>query len=218
MVTTRILVADDHAVVRAGLRYLLDAQPDLTVADEAGTGEEAVAKAISLRPDILLLDIALPDLNGLEVARRVRQQAPSVRIIVLSMYNDEAYLRQFLELGAVGYVPKEAAHTELLDAVRAVARGDAFIHPSLLKLLIDSYQRQPGTFQGQQPVSDLSARETEVLRLVALGHTSQEIAEQLCISTSTVETHRARIMEKLDLRSRAQLVRYALSRGLLEEH
>jgi len=176
-----------------------------------------VEKVIALRPDILLLDIAMPGLNGLEAARQIRQQAPQVRIIVLTIYDDEAYLRQFLEMGAAGYVLKKAADTELVDAIRIVERGEAFVYPSLMRQVIDSYLKQPPPSHDRKATAELSAREMEVLRLVALGYTAQQVADQLYISVSTVQTHRAHIMEKLGFRSRAQLVRYALARGLLQE-
>jgi two-component system response regulator NreC len=216
MEPTRILIADDHAVLRSGLRLLLDAQPDFEVVGEASTGEETVERAIALRPDILLLDIAMPDLNGLEAARCIRQQAPEVRIIVLTMYDDEAYLRQFLEMGAAGYVLKKAADTELAAAIRAVHRGESFVYPSLMGRLIDSYLKQPASTATTEGNDGLSPREVDVLRLLALGYTNQQIADELCIGVSTVETHRTRIMEKLGLRGRAQLVRYALARGLIK--
>ena len=212
----RILIADDHAVIRSGLRLLLDAQADMEVVGEAGTGEETVAKTEALQPDILLLDIAMPGLNGLEAARQVRQRVPQVRIIVLTMYDDDAYLRQFLEIGAAGYVLKKAADTELVNAIQAVHRGEPFIYPSLMGQLIDSYLKQPSPVRGRESSEELSSRESEVLQLVALGYTSQQIADQLSISVNTVETHRAHIMEKLGLRGRAQLVRYALAKGLLK--
>ena len=211
----RILIADDHHVLRSGLRLLLNAQPDFEVVGEASTGVETVERAIALRPDVLLLDIAMPDLNGLEAARRIRQQAPELRIVVLTMYDDEAYLRQFLEMGAAGYVLKKAADTELADAIRAVHRGESFVYPSLMGQLIDSYLKQPPPQVAPQSSEKLSPREVEVLRLVALGFTNQQIADELCIGVSTVETHRTHIMEKLGLRGRAQLVRYALAKGLL---
>ena len=214
---TRILIADDHAVVRSGLRLILSAQPDLEVVGEAGTGDETVERTVALRPDILLLDTAMPGMNGLEAGRLIREQAPEVRIIVLTIYDDEAYLRQFLEMGAAGYVLKKAADTELVAAIRAVQRGEPFIYSSLTRQLIDSYLKQPAPPFGDRPDEELSARENDVLRLVVLGYTSQQIADQLCISASTVETHRAHIMEKLGLRGRAQLVRYALAKGLLNE-
>jgi len=218
MTQLRVVIADDHAVVRSGLRLILGSQPDIEIVGEAATGEEAIRQARSLRPDMILLDIAMPGLNGLEAARAIRQEAPEVRIVVLTMYDDEAYLREFLQLGAAAYVLKEAADTELLAAIRAVQRGEPFIYPSLTRQLIDLYLKQA---QPPLPVdnheAELSPRETEVLRLVALGLTGQQIAGRLLISASTVETHRAHVMEKLGLRGRAQLVRYALSKGLLQD-
>jgi two-component system response regulator NreC len=213
----RILIADDHNVVRSGLRVLLDSQADLQVVEEAGTGEETVERTVALRPDICLLDIGMPGINGLEAARQIREQAPEVRIIVLTMYDDEAYLRQFLEMGAAGFVLKKAADTELVNAIRAVHRGESFVYPSLMRQLIDSYLEQEPSTTDTHGGEEISPREGEVLRLVALGYTSQQVADELCISVSTVETHRAHIMEKLGLRGRAQLVRYALAKGILSD-
>ena len=211
----RILIADDHAVMRAGLRLLLDGQDDMQVVDEAGDGWQTVEKAVALRPDIVLLDITMPGLSGLEAARQIRQKAPEVKLVVLTMHDDEAYLRQFLQIGAAGYIVKKAADTELVAAIRAVHRGESFIHPSLTRVLIDRYLQQPPPARAKGPAEELTPRETEVLRLVAQGYTSQQIADQLSISVNTVETHRAHVMEKLGLRGRAQLVRYAIARGLL---
>lgn len=211
----RVLIADDHAVVRSGLSVLLNAQPDFEVVGEAATGEEAVERTTTLVPDVLLLDIAMPGLNGLEAARHIRRRAPEVRIIVLTMHDDEGYLRQFLEIGASGYVLKKAADTELADAIRAVHRGESFVYPSLMPRLIDSYLGKDSARRPPPGADELSPREEEVLRYVALGYTSQQIADELSIGASTVETHRGRIMEKLGLRGRAQLVRYALAKGLL---
>ncbi len=212
----KIFIADDHTVVRSGLGVLLNAQPDFEVVGEAASGAETVEKVVALGPDVLLLDIALPDVNGVEVARQIRKDAPGVRIIVLTMYDDEGYLRQFLEIGVSGYVLKKAADSELTDAIRAVYRGESFVYPSLMPHLIDSYLRKEAATSDSSAREALSPREKEVLRLVALGFTSQQIADDLSIGTSTVETHRAHIMKKLGLRGRAQLVRYALASGLLE--
>ncbi len=217
MTPLRVVIADDHAVVRSGLRLILGTQPDIEIAGEAATGEEAVRQTLLLRPDMILLDISMPGINGLDAARAIREQAPEVRIVVLTVYDDEAYLREFLQLGAAGYVLKQAADTELLAAIRAVQRGEPFIYPSLTRQLIGLYLKQshPEPPTGGREV-ELSPRETEVLRLVALGLSGRQIADRLFISTSTVETHRAHVMEKLGLRGRAQLVRYALSKGLLQ--
>lgn len=213
----RILIADDHALVRSGLSVVLNAQPDFEVVGEAATGRETIERVVALKPDVLLLDIAMPDGNGLEAAQEIRRKAPDVRIIVLTMYDDEGYLRQFLAIGAAGYVLKKAADTELADAIRAVDRGESFVYPSLMPRLIDSYLGRESPAPRSPRAASLSPRETEVMRLVALGYTSQQIADELVIGTSTVDTHRARIMEKLGLTSRAQLVRYALARGLLTD-
>lgn len=204
-------------MMRSGLRLLLGSLPDMEVVGDAGSGEEAIEKAVHLQPDVLLLDISMPGMGGLEAARLVRKQAPAVRIIVLTMYNDEAYLRQFLEAGVSGYVLKRAADTELADAIRAVRRGESVVYPSLMGGLIDSYLNRPAQSEAVRNAEGLSPREIEVLRLVALGNTSQQISNRLLISVNTVETHRAHIMEKLGLHSRVQLVRYAASAGLLNK-
>ena len=215
---TRILIADDHAVVRSGLKLILQSQPDFELVGEAATGEETLAKTLALRPEVLVVDIGMPGLNGLEAARLIREQAPEIRIVVLTMYDDQAYLQQALEIGAAGYVLKQAADAELVAAIRAVLRGESFIYPSLTGQLINLVlQQKKQVTPAPEGAAELSAREMEVLRLVALGYSGQQIADQLGISASTVETHRAHVMEKLNLRGRAQLVRYALSKGLLEE-
>jgi len=214
----RILIADDHTLVRSGLKLILGAQPDFELVGEAATGEETIARAKELVPDILLLDISMPGMNGVDAGRVIRDEAPGIRIIVLTMHDDQAYLQQFLQMGAAGYVLKQAADTELVAAIRAVQRGESFIHPSLTQHLIELYLKQT---HPQPPVekrgADLSPRETEVLRLVAHGYTGQQIADQLSISVSTVETHRGHVAEKLGLHGRAQLVRYALDAGLLTD-
>jgi len=218
MSATRILIADDHAVVRSGLKLILSAEPDFELVGEAATGAEAVKLATDLEPDIVLLDIGMPGGNGLEAARLILQHAPRMRIVVLTVYDDEAYLQQFLEIGAAGYVLKQAADTELVAAIRTVQRGESFIYPSLTGQLISLYLKQSkAPPAAAECTTELSSRETEVLRLVALGYTGQQIADQLSISVSTVETHRGHIMDKLGMKGRAQLVRYALSKGLLGE-
>jgi two-component system response regulator NreC len=215
MNTTRVLIADDHAVVRAGLRLLIDGQEDMEVIGEAGDGWQTVDQATSLRPDIVLLDITMPGLNGLEVASELGRRVPDVRLLVLTMHDDEAYLRQFLRAGVSGYILKKAADTELVAAVRAVARGETFIYPSLTGVLVDRFLDKPEGHQARGSGGNLTARETEVLQLVAQGYTSQQIGDLLSISVNTVQTHRAHIMEKLGLNGRAELVRYALAKGLL---
>ena len=210
---TRLLVVDDHPVVRAGVHTLLDAQPDMEVVGQASDCSTAMAAALSLKPDVVLLDIAMGDESGLAIIRQIRESLPQTRVLVLTIHEDEGYLRRALELGATGYVLKQAADTELAVAIRAVARGDVFIYPSLSRVLL---QAPHGTDQEEDSYELLSQREKEVLRRVALGYTNRQIADQLFLSAKTVETYRARLMEKLNLNSRAALVRYALRRGLLD--
>jgi two-component system, NarL family, response regulator NreC len=213
----RLLIADDHAVLRSGLRVLLDAQPDMEVIGEAADGAEAVREALSLRPDVVLMDVAMTGEGGLEATRRIREQAPEVKVLVLSMYDDESYLRRALEAGASGYALKRAADTELLSAIRAVVRDEVYLHPALTRVLVaDLLGRDASSPRPVRPDSSpLSEREVEVLRLVALGHTNQEIADSLYLSVKTVESYKGRLMEKLGLRGRAALVRYAVEAGLL---
>ncbi len=210
----RAVLADDHTVLRSGLKLLLDAQPDIQVVGEASRGEEAVERATQLCPDIVLMDLTMPGMNGLQAIAEIKKLMPACRVLVLTMHDDEAYLRQSLAAGASGYILKQAADSELLSALRAVYRGEVFLPPALTKTLVDSLVRPPARPPGRQ-ADGLSPRETEVLRLVAMGHTNQEIAELLVLSVKTVETHKARIMDKLLLRSRSELVRYAIREGLV---
>jgi DNA-binding NarL/FixJ family response regulator len=213
----RLLLADDHAVLRSGLRMLLDAQPDMEVVGEAADGGEAVRTALESRPDVVLMDVAMTGESGLEATRRIKQRAPEIRILVLSMYDDESYLRRALEAGASGYALKRAADTDLLSAIRAVARDEMYLHPALTRVLVgDLLRRDLSAPQSAgRDAPHLSERELEVLRLVALGHTNQEIADALYLSVKTVESYKGRLMEKLGLRGRAALVRYAVEAGLL---
>lgn len=211
----RVLLADDHAVLRAGLRALLNAQPDLEVVGEAEDGDSAVREAERLRPDVALIDVNMPRMDGLAAIPRLRQMVPEVKILMLTMYDDEGYLRRALEHGAAGYVLKKAADSELMAAIRAVARGETYVYPSLTHLLVNRYLGRPeDARQGLSP-SGLSEREIAVLKLLAAGYTSLQVGGQLGLSGKTVETYKARVMEKLALRSRAELVRYALRHGLL---
>jgi two-component system response regulator NreC len=214
---TRLLLADDHAVLRSGLRLLLDGQPDLKVVGEAGDGAEALRLAAGLQPDLILLDLTMPGLSGLEALPALRKAAPGARVLILTMHDAEGYLRQALRAGASGYVLKKAADAELISAVRAVLRGEVYVHPSLTKALLEDLLPAAGAEGPTNPWDTLSEREREVLSLVARGHTSAEIAEQLTLSPKTVETYRSRGMEKLGLRSRAALVQFALARGLLSD-
>ncbi|MFQ6057409.1 MAG: response regulator [Anaerolineae bacterium] len=215
----RVLVADDHAVLRAGLRLLLNAEPDMEVVGEAADGAEAVAQAVALKPDVVLMDITMPGMSGLEATRRIKAARPEAKVLALTMHDDQGYLRSLLEAGGSGYVLKKSADEELLSAIRIVHQGGVYLHPSHTRILLeDMLQRgEPGLLPTEDGYERLSPREREVLRLVALGYTNQQIADQLYVSIKTVETYRARVMKKLGLRGRAALVRYALRKGLLTE-
>ena len=211
--TIRVLVVDDHAVVRAGLRRVIDAEDDIETVGEAADADRAVFEAIEAKPDVVLMDVVMPGKSGIEGMPALLQAVPEAKVLVLSMQDDPRYVREAFAAGASGYVLKEAADTELVAAIRAVAAGGSYVHPTLGARMVaaDADERRKVT-------SDpLSEREREVLRLLALGHTNQEIAKMLFISVRTAETHRAHIMQKLSLKSRAELVRYALAEGLLEE-
>jgi two-component system response regulator NreC len=212
--TIRILLADDHAVLRAGLRLLLINQPDFEVIGEAASGLEVLEMAESLRPDLILLDLSMPGLNGLYTLPALRKSAPEARVLVLTMHDDPQYLRQALKSGASGYVLKKAADQELLAAIRAVMRGEIYVHPAMTRVLLDDMLADAPAAPGDA-WEKLSEREQAVLKGVALGYTGAEIAEQLNLSAKTVETYRARGMEKLGFGSRAALVRFALKKGLI---
>jgi two-component system, NarL family, response regulator NreC len=212
----RVLIVDDHDIVRAGIRMLLDAQPDVEVIGEASDGREAIIMANSMKPDVILMDISMPGATGIEATREIKQNTPQVEIVGLTMHAEDRYFFQLLQAGASGYVVKGAAPNELLDAVRAASRGEAYIHPSLQRKLIGDYvSRTEGGDQASM-LSDLTERELEILRLIVDGQTSREIAETLVISSNTVERHRQNIMAKLGLHNRAELVRYAISKGLVD--
>ncbi|HET7855894.1 MAG TPA: response regulator transcription factor [Gaiellaceae bacterium] len=210
---TQILIVDDHAVVRSGLRMLLDAQEDMSVVGEAGDMRNAVFEARALKPDVILMDVVMPGGSGIEATTAVLKEAPDAKVLVLSMQDDPRYVREAFSAGASGYVLKEAADAEVVDAVREVAGGGRYVHPELGARLVaaDADER------AKADADPLSDREREVLRLLALGHTNQEIAKMLYLSVRTVETHRAHIMQKLRLETRAELVRHAIDQGLLEE-
>jgi len=215
MALLRLLLADDHGVLRAGLCALLESEAGFQVVAEAESADEAVRLARSLRPDVAILDVRMPG-GGIEATRRIHAEAPNVLVLVLSQYDDAAYLRQALVAGASGYALKRSSGAELVQAIRTVARGEMYLHPSLARVLVaDALGSRRGGDAGPAREA-LSEREAQVLRLVALGHTSQQIAEQLFLSVRTVETYKSRGMEKLGLRGRAELVQYALEQGLLE--
>lgn len=212
----RIVLVDDHAVLRAGLTALLNAEADMKVVGEAGDGATSLQVVADCQPDVVLLDINMPNLSGLAVMTQLRQVAPQSRILVLTMHDDQTYLRQVLAQGGAGYVLKQAADSELLTAIRTVYHGGAFLHPAHAQALLATPTAAPASPAGtQDDLSLLSEREVEVLKYIALGHSNKEIAEKLYLSVKTVETYKARIMEKLELNSRASLVRFALKHGLL---
>ncbi len=208
----RVLVVDDHAVVRTGLRRVLDAESDIETVAEAPTADRAVFEALEHKPDVVLMDVTMPGKSGIEALPDVLQAVPEAKVLVLSMHDDPRYVREAFEAGASGYVLKEAVDTEVVDAVRTVAAGERYVHPALGARLVAAEVEE----RKRADADPLSDREREVLRLLALGHTNQEIAQMLYISVRTAETHRAHIMQKLGLSSRAELVRHALDEGLIE--
>jgi two-component system response regulator NreC len=214
MAALRILLADDHTVVRQGLRKVLEERPEWQVVAEAGDGRAAVRLAEQHRPDVAVVDVAMPLLNGIEATRQIAKRAPQTKVLVLSMYSDEAYVTQMLKAGATGYLLKDSADVDLLQAVQAVSQGKSFFSPAVARLMCDDYAHQRGE-NAVDRFESLSDREREIFQLVAEGKTNKEMAAMLFISPSTVETHRARIMEKLDLHSAAEIVLYAVRRGVI---
>lgn len=212
---TRILLADDHALVRRGVRLILDAEPDLTVVAEAGDGAEAIELAREHRPDLAILDIAMPRLTGLQAARELSRLLPDTRILILTMYDNEQYFFEALKCGASGYVLKSVADRDLLEACRAAMRDEPFLYPGAVTALIRNYLDRVRQGDGV-PERAVTAREEEILKLVAEGHSSKEIADLLVISAKTVERHRANLLQKLGLRDRVELTRYAIRAGLIE--
>ena len=214
MAALRILLADDHSVVRQGLRRVLEERPEWQVVAEAGDGRDAVRLVEQHKPDVAVLDVAMPLLNGIEATRQITRRTPQKKVLVLSMYSDEAYVTQMLKAGATGYLLKDSADVDLLEAVQAVSQGKSFFSPAVARLMSDDYARQRGE-NAVDRYESLSEREREIFQLVAEGKANKEIAALLFISPSTVETHRARIMEKLDLHSAAEIVLYAVRRGVV---
>jgi DNA-binding NarL/FixJ family response regulator len=212
---TRILLADDHALVRRGLRLILDSEPDLVVVAEAGDGAEAVELCSDAEVDLAILDIAMPRMTGLQAAREMTRRAAGVRVLMLSMYDNEQYLFEALKVGASGYVLKSVADRDLVEACRAAMRGEPFLYPGAVTALIRDFLDRERT-GGRIPDRILTTREEEVLKLVAEGHSSREIADTLVISVKTVDRHRANILQKLDLHDRLGLTRYAIRAGLVE--
>lgn len=211
----RILLADDHTVVRQGLRKVLEEREDWAVVAEAGNGRDAVRAAEEHRPDVAIVDVAMPLLNGIETTRQITRRVPGTRVLVLSMHADEAYVIQILQAGATGYLLKDSADVDLIQAVAAVAAGKSFFSPAIARVMLDDYVRQLADKGVTDRYDSLSAREREIFQLIAEGHTNKAIAALLSVSPSTVETHRAHIMEKLDLHSAAEIVLYAVRRGVI---
>jgi DNA-binding NarL/FixJ family response regulator len=216
MSALRIFLADDHTVMREGLKSLVNAQADMDVIGEASNGRTALQQARELQPDVVVMDVSMPELNGIQVTERLKRVCQKIKVLVLTAHDESGYLRQLLQVGASGYVVKKAAAEELINAIRVVAAGGVYLDPTLAGQVVCGYvgnRRLKGASQGLA----LSERETEVLRLVAWGYTNKEIAAYLTISVKTVETHKANLMEKLDLKSRVEMVRYALHQGWLRE-
>ena len=212
--TTRVLLADDHTVVRRGLRFVLDAEPDLQVVAEAGDGAEAVEKALSDEIDLAILDVSMPRMTGIQAAEELTRRRPELRVLILSMHDNEQYFFEALKAGASGYVLKSAADRDLVEACRATMRGEPFLYPAAVTALIRDHLDHVG--EGEQPREVLTPRELQILKLIAEAHSSKEIAQMLVISVKTVERHRANILEKLGMRDRVELTRYAIRRGLVE--
>jgi DNA-binding NarL/FixJ family response regulator len=207
----RILLADDHAVVRQGFKAILGAQADMEIIGEAGNGREAVELAEKLRPDVAVMDVAMPELNGIEATRRMNEVAPRTRVLALSMHKDSVYVREILRAGARGYLLKDQIDSDLLAAVRAIARGEGYLSPAVSDAVLNDYRKHVS-----DPIDLLTSREREVLQMIAEGKTNKEIATVLALSVYTVDAHRGRIMEKLNLHSVNELVRFAVRNGLVD--
>jgi DNA-binding NarL/FixJ family response regulator len=211
----RVFLADDHAVVREGLKALVNAQPEMEVVGEAADGRTATEQVQKLHPDVVVMDVSMPEMNGAQATERLKQTCPLVKVLALTVHEDKGYLHQLLEAGAVGYVLKRAAAEELIRAIRTVAAGGVYLDPTLAGKVVGGFVRKPGKHSAAG--ESLSERETEVVRMLARGHSNKEIAAKLSLSVKTVETYKARSLEKLGLHSRADLVRYAMQRGWLQD-
>lgn len=213
MTKAKVLLVDDHKVVRQGLKALFANEPDVEIVGEAGDGREALARVPELQPDVILMDISMPGLNGIEATRQIRQSYPDIKVIVLSMHANEEYVFQVLRAGASGYVLKQSDSLEVLTAIRAALAGGSFLSPPISRTVIDDYVRRAEARRHNSDIDVLTAREREVLQLLAEGLSNREIAAQLSISVKTVETHRSNMMNKLDMSSKTELVKYALRKG-----
>lgn len=215
MSTLRITLGDDHTIVRQGLRKILEQNPSWQVVAESGDGRDAIRQAVELRPDVAVLDIGMPMLNGIEATRQITRQAPQVAVLILSMHADEPYIVQALQAGARGYLLKDSADADLINGVTAVVQGKSFFSPAVSKIMLDDYVRQLAQHGSTDRYDALSPREREVFQLIAEGRSNREIADILFVGISTVETHRSHIMEKLDLHSAAEIVLYAVRKGII---
>ncbi len=212
----RILIADDHNIVREGVRMILTSQEDFEVVGEASTGREALEQARSLQPDVVVMDISMPDMTGIQATEKIRKELPSVQVLGLTMHEEDSYVFELLRVGAAGYVLKRAAAEDLVSGVRAAHRGEAFLYPSVAKRVVEDFLQRATAQEKEQALDGLTEREREVLTLIAEGLTNQAIASRLFISIKTVQTHRAHILEKLNLHDRTELVRYAIRKGLIK--
>ena len=211
MQTIKILVVDDHAIMRDGIRALLNLHDDIEIVGEASEGKEAVQKAEELAPDVIVMDIAMPGMDGLEATRRITKKNPAVKVMVLSQHDNKEYILSAIKAGVVGYVPKRALGSELVSAIRTIHQGESYLYPSAAAAVISDYLKG----SAKEPYDRLTAREREILKLIAEGYTSREIADKLFIALKTVLGHRTKIMEKLDLHNRSELIKYAIRKGLI---
>ena len=212
----RVLISDDHAILRSGLKMLLNAEPDIEVIGEATTGEEAIKLAGELKPDLVLMDVSMPGMGGLEATEQIKKRYPQIKVLILTMHESEAYLFRTIKAGGSGYVLKKSADTELISAIHQVIQGESFLKPSVTMALAQDYLERVQAGEVNDTYSTLTEREREILKLIAEGNTNPEIAKLLVISVRTVETHRAHIMDKLGLHHRSELVKYAFRKGLLD--
>ena len=213
----RVLIAEDHQTVRDGVKLLIDSQPDMEVVGEAGDGEVAIQEATRLMPDILLMDISMPNLNGLKATKRLRSVRPNIKILILTRHTDDGYLQQLIGAGASGYVLKQSAPTELINAIRTIAAGNAYLDPSLTRKVMGGYVNRASSMRGETK-GELSDRETEVLRLISFGYSNKEIGAKLALSVKTIEAHKANAMRKLGISSRIDIVKYAILQDWLKDN
>lgn len=209
-----VLLADDHSIVRAGIKLLIDSQPDMTVCCEAVDGEEAVHKALTKNPDVVVMDLNMPKINGLIATKQINEENANIKIIALTMYDDQEYIFRVLQAGASGYLLKSHHENDLIEAIRTVYRGEAYLYPNAIKLVLQDYMKRAKNYN--ESMQQLTGREQEVLSYLAKGYTNREVAEKLYVSIKTIESHRAKIMEKLNLQTRHELVKYAIKNGFLD--